>query len=78
MTAPSPEWLTVRQVATYAQRHPKTVERALRLYKRTNGRKGLRGAQANGANSCWRIRPEDAERWCGAEPPKSLRRLKSA
>lgn len=67
--------MTVNEVADYSRRHEKTVARALRLYKRSNGRKGLRGAQPNGTNSCWRIRREDADRWCAGEPPLSPRRL---
>ena len=67
--------MTVKQVAEHSQRHPKTVAKALRLYRQSQGRKGLRGAQPNGTHSCWRVRREDVDRWCAGEPPLSPRRL---
>lgn len=52
---PPTPWLTVTQVATYAQRHPKTVLLALR-------RGGLKGSQGR-ANTNWRIHRDDVDNW---------------
>lgn len=49
-------YLTVHQVAEEAQRHPKTVEKALRA-----GR--LHGVQQSGKNSTWRVKQTCFEAW---------------
>lgn len=70
-------WMSVKEAAAYARRHPKTIAAALRLYRNSQARKGLRGAQPNGPNSAWAIRRADVDRWCAGEtplrPPRGLR-----
>ncbi|HJP80578.1 MAG TPA: hypothetical protein VJ914_40275 [Pseudonocardiaceae bacterium] len=75
MTAPvvSP-WMSVAETAAYTRRHPETVRRALREWERSKGRRGLKGAQPNGANACWSVHRDDADAWMsGALPAKSRR-----
>lgn len=73
------KWMSVNEAAVHARCSPKTVRRALRLYQRSKAQKGLRGAQPNGPNSCWRIRRDDVDRWCSGEaplrPPRGLQRI---
>lgn len=67
-------WMTVKETAAYTKRHPKTVERALREYQLSHGRRGLRGVQA-APNCQYRITRDDAERWMTGETPKRRVRL---
>lgn len=62
-------WMTVKEIAAYCRRHPKTIERALREYQLSRGRRGLRGAQP-APNCQYRITREDADRWMAGETPK--------
>lgn len=61
-------WITVKEAAAYARRHPQTLYGALREYVQTGGKRGLRGAQ-NGAGRGWRVQRPDVDAWLTGEKP---------
>jgi hypothetical protein len=76
MTAADEPWMTVKEAALYARRHPKTILAALRRQQAPGGaarRQALAGVQPR-ANCTWRVRPADLDRWLAGEPPKRLRK----
>lgn len=62
-------WMSVRQAATYAGRHYKTVLGALQEYARgVRTAEALKGFQRD-ANCKWRVHRNDVDRWIRAEAP---------
>lgn len=61
-------WLTVQEAATYSRRHAQTLYTALRQYRSSHGRRGLRGSQ-NGDNCAWRIQRVDLDAWMEGQAP---------
>lgn len=64
-------WLTLDQAATYTGHNKETLRKAAVQHQR-DSRSGLRGAQQR-ANTCWRFKAEDLDRWVRGEPPARIR-----
>lgn len=69
---PVSPWLTVQQVATYADYHPDTIYDAVHEWESTRGRRGLRGHQ-RAAGCKWKIHKDDVDAWVRSEKPASRR-----
>lgn len=61
-------WMTVSEASTYSRRHPQTLYTALREYRASRGKRGLRGTQTD-ANCTWRIRQADIDAWMEGDQP---------
>lgn len=70
--APTSPWMTVQQVATYADHHPDYIYDALHEFEATRGRSGLRGFQ-RGTKTKWRIDKADVDAWVRGEKPAARR-----
>lgn len=70
-TVASP-WLTVKQAAEYAGRHPQTIYTALRQYVASKQKRGLRGIQRV-PNGSWRVARPDLDAWIENQPPRRRR-----
>ncbi|MEV8610187.1 hypothetical protein AB0383_20060 [Amycolatopsis sp. NPDC051373] len=71
-------WMTSHEAATYARCNVETVRRATRLFKKTDGRRGLKAIQRSDEGH-YLIHVDDLLRWAANRAPSTgTRRYRAA